>query len=29
MIAAWEGNLDRAKAIEVLDGHATVDVTAG
>ena len=29
VIAAWEGDLDRAKAVEVLDGRATVDVTAG
>jgi aerobic C4-dicarboxylate transport protein len=28
-IAAWEGDLDRAKAAEVLDGHELVDVTAG
>jgi aerobic C4-dicarboxylate transport protein len=28
-IAAWEGDLDRAKAAEVLDGHKLVDVTAG
>ena len=28
-IAAWEGDIDRAKAAEVLDGHELVDVTAG
>jgi aerobic C4-dicarboxylate transport protein len=28
-IAAWEGDLDHAKAAEVLDGHELVDVTAG
>jgi len=28
-IAAWEGDLDYAKAAEVLDGHELVDVTAG
>jgi aerobic C4-dicarboxylate transport protein len=29
VIAAWEGDLDHAKAVEVLDGHEVVDVTAG
>src|SRR5271167_1786537 len=29
VIAAWEGDLDHAKAHQVLDGGATVDVTAG
>jgi len=29
VIAAWEGDLDYAKAAEVLDGHELVDVTAG
>jgi aerobic C4-dicarboxylate transport protein len=29
VVAAWEGDLDRAKAIEVLDGAELVDVTAG
>jgi hypothetical protein len=27
--AAWEGDLDRAKASQVLDGSELVDVTAG
>src|SRR4030081_1968758 len=29
VIAAWEGDLDRAKAARVLDGDELVDVTAG
>jgi aerobic C4-dicarboxylate transport protein len=29
VIAAWEGDLDRAKARRVLDGEELVDVTAG
>jgi aerobic C4-dicarboxylate transport protein len=29
VIAAWEGDLDHAKAAEALDGHELVDVTAG
>ncbi len=29
VIAAWEGDLDRARAVEVLDEPALVDVTAG
>jgi aerobic C4-dicarboxylate transport protein len=29
VIAAWEGDLDYAKAAQVLDGHELVDVTAG
>ncbi len=29
VIAAWEGDLDRARAAEVLDGHTVVDVTVG
>ena len=29
VVAAWEGDLDRAKAREVLDGGEMVDVTAG
>ncbi len=29
VIAAWEGDLDRATALRVLDGHEAVDVTAG
>ena len=29
VIAAWEGDLDRTKAIRVLDGAELVDVTAG
>ncbi|MCP3476947.1 dicarboxylate/amino acid:cation symporter [Bradyrhizobium sp. CCGUVB1N3] len=29
VVAAWEGDLDRAKAAQVLDGGETVDVTAG
>ncbi|OAF18490.1 dicarboxylate/amino acid:cation symporter [Bradyrhizobium neotropicale] len=29
VVAAWEGDLDRAKATQVLDGGETVDVTAG
>ncbi len=29
VIAAWEGDLDRAKASRVLDGREMVDVTAG
>ena len=29
VVAAWEGDLDRAKAHEVLDGAELVDVTAG
>jgi aerobic C4-dicarboxylate transport protein len=29
VIAAWEGDLDREQAHAVLDGHTTVDVTAG
>src|SRR5277367_5604982 len=29
VVAAWEGDLDRAKAHEVLDGGELVDVTAG
>jgi len=29
VVAAWEGDLDRAKARQVLDGVELVDVTAG
>ena len=29
VVAAWEGDLDRAKAQHVLDGEELVDVTAG
>jgi aerobic C4-dicarboxylate transport protein len=29
VVAAWEGDLDRAKAVQVLDGAELVDVTAG
>ena len=29
VVAAWEGDLDRAKAVRVLDGEELVDVTAG
>jgi len=29
VVAAWEGDLDRAKAHQVLDGGETVDMTAG
>src|SRR5207344_2665919 len=29
VVAAWEGDLDRAKATQVLDGGELVDVTAG
>src|SRR4030081_311364 len=29
VVAAWEGDLDRAKALRVLDGDELVDVTAG
>jgi aerobic C4-dicarboxylate transport protein len=29
VVAAWEGDLDRAKATQVLDGRETVDVTVG
>ena len=29
VVAAWEGDLDRAKAVRVLDGTELVDVTAG
>lgn len=29
VIAAWEKDLDRERAREVLDGHLAVDVTAG
>ena len=29
VVAAWEGDLDRAKAKQVLDGAELVDVTAG
>ena len=29
IVAAWEGDLDRAKAVRVLDGEELVDVTAG
>jgi aerobic C4-dicarboxylate transport protein len=29
VVAAWEGDLDRDKAIRVLDGDELVDVTAG
>ena len=29
VVAAWEGDLDRAKAAKVLDGGELVDVTAG
>jgi aerobic C4-dicarboxylate transport protein len=29
VVAAWEGDLDRAKARRVLDGDELVDVTAG
>ncbi|MDN3276121.1 dicarboxylate/amino acid:cation symporter [Frankia sp. RB7] len=29
VVAAWEGDLDRAKAAKVLDGSELVDVTAG
>jgi aerobic C4-dicarboxylate transport protein len=29
VVAAWEGDLDRAKAVQVLDGNELVDVTAG
>jgi aerobic C4-dicarboxylate transport protein len=29
VVAAWEGDLDRATARRVLDGEELVDVTAG
>jgi len=29
VVAAWEGDLDRATALRVLDGDELVDVTAG
>jgi aerobic C4-dicarboxylate transport protein len=29
VVAAWEGDLDRAKAARVLGGEELVDVTAG
>jgi aerobic C4-dicarboxylate transport protein len=29
VVAAWEGDLDRAKAAQVLEGNELVDVTAG
>jgi aerobic C4-dicarboxylate transport protein len=29
VVAAWEGDLDRAKAKRVLEGDELVDVTAG
>lgn len=29
VVAAWEGDLDRAKAAKVLEGGELVDVTAG
>jgi aerobic C4-dicarboxylate transport protein len=29
VVAAWEGDLDRAKAVQVLEGAEMVDVTAG
>jgi len=29
VVAAWEGDLDRAKAVKVLEGGELVDVTAG
>jgi aerobic C4-dicarboxylate transport protein len=29
VVAAWEGDLDRDKAVRVLDGTEVVDVTAG
>jgi len=29
VVASWEGDLDRAKAMQVLDGGEVVDVTAG
>jgi aerobic C4-dicarboxylate transport protein len=29
VVAAWEGDLDRAKAQRVLEGEELVDVTAG
>jgi len=29
VVAAWEGDLDRVKAVRVLDGEEVVDVTAG
>ncbi|HEY3892525.1 MAG TPA: dicarboxylate/amino acid:cation symporter [Bradyrhizobium sp.] len=29
VVAAWEGDLDRAKAVQVLDGNELVDVTEG
>jgi aerobic C4-dicarboxylate transport protein len=29
VVAAWEGDLDRVKARQVLDGTKLVDVTAG
>jgi aerobic C4-dicarboxylate transport protein len=29
VVAAWEGDLDRDKAVRVLDGEELVDVTAG
>ena len=29
VVAAWEGDLDHAKAKPVLDGDEAVDVTAG
>jgi len=29
VVASWEGDLDRAKAQQVLDGGEVVDVTAG
>ncbi len=28
VVAAWEGDLDRARAVRVLDGEELVDVTA-
>jgi len=29
VVAAWEGDLDRARATQVLEGAEMVDVTAG
>jgi len=29
VVAAWEGDLDRGKAVKVLEGGELVDVTAG
>ena len=29
VVAAWEGDLDRARAVQVLDGNELVDVTRG